>query len=1139
MASVGTVVIEVDANIAKLVEGMKKSQNQLNRLERAATQAKDTIANFAKAAAGLYIVKQAIDLATGAVASFVNTAAQFEQFETTLTSITGSSEQAKKSMEWIQTFAAQTPFNIDKVTEAFVKMKAYGLDPQDGTLKALGNTAAAMGKDIVDAVEAMADAVTGENERLKEFGIKASQSGQKVAYSWADSSGKMRNISIANNKDIIQSTLTAIFNEKYVGAMEAQSKTWKGMMSNIEDSWTIFKKDVMNEGLFTYIKGMLGVMGDYLKNGFDGARNGAASMSESIITGIKSIILAVGNMYDVWNSLKLMFYGLGTAFLGIASFFIGHINIMAKAWDWMTVQMQNGFKRFVDDTGNMFYGLINWVLGAVSRLVNGINGAIGGVFDLVGIDNPFKPINLSIGQYVSSIKEAKVSTKDFIDNSGFSNAKAFLGALYDSIANEEGKNKALKVISDIDKKIKEMSKPQNSFEAQKKAAQEALDVLGAGYGALGDTAGKAGKKGADAAKAHEKALKDAAKAAEDLAAKQKEAYYDYLEATGQKAELAMAKAMDKYNENYSFLPNDKMRKEYFDGLVKNAKEAAGNMGKSFMKSIEEAAQNGNFAAILATKVMDSLSGIADALRSGDMNAVGDQVGNFIVSAANAIMPGLGAVIDLVGGLLSSTVTEAEKAAAKGRSDFSDASIKNLGDMFANVQYPMLEVTNKMYKNIRNMDNNFQSVARAITGKASASGIDLTGANFVDTMESGFLGFSSKNVSLIGTGLQFQLQNLTDMMDMASLSVKGYTSKLVQESSWWGLVNDTSISTTFTNLPDSVKKDIASTFANGYQAIMTAGVALGFNETSIADALAKAKLNIGKIDFTGLSSAEVSERFSMAVSEAFSGIINGIDMFSGIIDRYATSSEATLETWVRIATEYDQALHSFDLIGKNFIDSVGGFTKQMQVLDIVKSTGGLQNFGDAMSSFMSNFYTDAEQLKFMQESIGTAFQTLGLSTVPTTNSEFRKLLEGMDTSTESGAYLYGQILLLSDSFAQMTSASEQLQETSSAMIKNLSDAWLGNLSYLTLQQKAEYASGLLDIARTTNNITDRVEAARLKAEAGLKTTATKEEYIPIFNEYINELKNQNKEASLSDVVTRLDNLIAKVGELEETTRRKAG
>jgi phage-related protein len=208
---------------------------------------------------------------------------------------------------------------------------------------------------------------------------------------------------------------------------------------------------------------------------------------------------------------------------------------------------------------------------------------------------------------------------------------------------------------------------------------------------------------------------------------------------------------------------------------------------------------------------------------------------------------------------------------------------------------------------------------------------------------------------------------------------------------------------------------------------------------------------------------------------------------------------------------------------------------MQILDIVESAGGLQGFNDAMTSFMSNFYTDAEQVAFITQSMEASFSTLGV-TMPQTKDAFRDLLETMDTSTEEGAYLYGQVLLLSEGFAQMSTATEQLSQSVSASVQNIADAWLGNLSYLTLKQKADFASGYLALGLSGDGTIDTVAAARLAAETALKTTSTKEEYIPVFERYIAELEGQEADATNNDIVDRLDELINRVIDLEETTRK---
>lgn len=194
-----------------------------------------------------------------AAKKIVSVSAEFERFETILTTVEGSSEKAKASMKWVEDFARKTPYELTEVMDSFVKLKAYGIDPTNGTLATLGDTAAAMGKPVIQAVEAMADAMTGENERLKEFGIRASKTGNTIAYEFTNSLGEQVTKKVkANNRAMIQSTLNAIWNEKYGGAMDKLSQTWDGMWSNLQDTFTGFIRKIGGAGFFDAVKKHLG-----------------------------------------------------------------------------------------------------------------------------------------------------------------------------------------------------------------------------------------------------------------------------------------------------------------------------------------------------------------------------------------------------------------------------------------------------------------------------------------------------------------------------------------------------------------------------------------------------------------------------------------------------------------------------------------------------------------------------------------------------------------------------------------------------------------------------------------------------------------------------------------------------------------
>ena len=245
----------------------------------------------------------------------MDTASEFERYETILTTLEGSAEKAKKSMAWISDFAARTPYEMNEVTDSFVKLKAYGLDPlKDGLLNSLGDTAAAMGKPVMQVVEAIADAVTGENERLKEFGIKASKikGTNFTEYSYTDKNGKQQLAKVeSNNRAMIQATLQTIWNEKYGGAMNKLSGTWEGMMSNLSDQWSRFKLLIAQSGVFDFLKDKLsGFLDKVNKMADDGSlQKLAETIGQKLVTGFERLWEVGGKIYDKFVAINDFFGG--------------------------------------------------------------------------------------------------------------------------------------------------------------------------------------------------------------------------------------------------------------------------------------------------------------------------------------------------------------------------------------------------------------------------------------------------------------------------------------------------------------------------------------------------------------------------------------------------------------------------------------------------------------------------------------------------------------------------------------------------------------------------------------------------------------------------------------------------------------
>src|SRR5574343_136750 len=70
--------------------------------------------------------------------SIIRTNANFESLTKSLESAMGSAEAGKAAFDTIEKFAASTPYDLNQVTEGFIKLKNLGLDPSEEALTSYG-----------------------------------------------------------------------------------------------------------------------------------------------------------------------------------------------------------------------------------------------------------------------------------------------------------------------------------------------------------------------------------------------------------------------------------------------------------------------------------------------------------------------------------------------------------------------------------------------------------------------------------------------------------------------------------------------------------------------------------------------------------------------------------------------------------------------------------------------------------------------------------------------------------------------------------------------------------------------------------------------------------------------------------------
>ena len=232
----GTLTLDLVTKIGQFIDPLDKAEKKATSSSKKIGDSFDGIGSLASKAAPM--IAGLAGTITGLAASYItldkiiDAQRTYDKQIAGLETATKSAENAQEAYAALSKFAKETPYGMDQAVDAFTKLVNLGLTPSERALMSYGNTAASMGKDLIQFIEAVADASTGEFERLKEFGIKASKQGDDVAFTFQGTTTKIK-----NNAAAIEEYLTKIGENEFAGSMAKRMDSLDGDLANLEDSW--------------------------------------------------------------------------------------------------------------------------------------------------------------------------------------------------------------------------------------------------------------------------------------------------------------------------------------------------------------------------------------------------------------------------------------------------------------------------------------------------------------------------------------------------------------------------------------------------------------------------------------------------------------------------------------------------------------------------------------------------------------------------------------------------------------------------------------------------------------------------------------------------------------------------------------
>jgi len=221
----------------------------------------------------------------------------FDKYRNKLEIATKSTEKAARIFEAAKQYANVTPFSTGGVTDAAARLEMYGMTAAKW-LPLAGDMAGAMGRDITQAVEAIADAVSGGGlERLKEFGIGSMQ--LKKA-GWTESYKDQQGI------ESMKKALADLIGERYMGGAARMSTTLSGKLSTLQGEFETLAAEIGNDlkpQVMGLVDGGIRLIGVAKAIGPEGRRMVADLLTVGVVGGT---VAAIVGKYKMWQTQQAL-----------------------------------------------------------------------------------------------------------------------------------------------------------------------------------------------------------------------------------------------------------------------------------------------------------------------------------------------------------------------------------------------------------------------------------------------------------------------------------------------------------------------------------------------------------------------------------------------------------------------------------------------------------------------------------------------------------------------------------------------------------------------------------------------------------------------------------------------------------------
>ncbi|WP_462171087.1 tape measure protein [Pseudoalteromonas xiamenensis] len=308
----------------KAVDGFTQDLKEGNAAQQAHAVSLGQVAGQIAAVATAYF---GLDQVGQAVRTVFETGDKFEKLGVQMQALMGGIAGGEQATKWIAEFTKNTPLQLGEVSQAFVKLKAFGLDPMDGTLQSITDSALKLGggfQEVEGISLALGQAwakqkLQGEEIlQLVERGVPVWDMLQTVTGKNVEELNKLAS-SGALGRDVIKQLIDEM-GRTSAGSAAAQMALFSGQVSNAKDNLEQFYNLIANSGAMDWLKSQITALNaQFAEMAADGRlQEWAQSISDTIVNTGEVIKRTVTTLYDyreeiatvakVWLALKVGSY---------------------------------------------------------------------------------------------------------------------------------------------------------------------------------------------------------------------------------------------------------------------------------------------------------------------------------------------------------------------------------------------------------------------------------------------------------------------------------------------------------------------------------------------------------------------------------------------------------------------------------------------------------------------------------------------------------------------------------------------------------------------------------------------------------------------------------------------------------------